>query len=209
MRTKQLMWAVAVAAMGLTTMMLAGCHVQSDQHGDNDNVKISTPFGGLQVKTNDAATAEGLGLPAYPGAQMLKKDKNDESADVEMNFGKLQMRIKTVSYRTNDSSTKVEAFYRTGLQRFGDVIACRDNRPVGAPAQTPEGLTCSSSDNQQSHYSVDDKPAKGELQLKAGSRQHQHIVAIQAEGGATKIELVALDLPGKNSFNNDDDKNGL
>jgi len=195
--------------MGLATMMLAGCHVRKDQHGDSDNVKISTPFGGLQVKTNDAATAEGLGLPLYPGAELLKKDKDNESADVEMSFGKFQMRVKTVSYRTTDPAAKVEAFYRNGLGRFGDVIACRDNRSVGAPVQTHEGLTCNSSDNQQSHYSVDDKPVKGELQLKAGSRQHQHIVALQADGGGTKIELVALDLPSKNSVGNDDDKGGL
>jgi hypothetical protein len=195
-----------VLAAGLAAALLAGCRVESDKHGDSDNVTISTPFGGMQVKTNDAATAEGLGMPVYPGAQLLKKDKDDESADVEMSFGNFQMRVKTVSYRTGDSTGKVEAFYRSGLRRFGDVIACRDNRPVGAPARTQEGLTCDNSDDKQSHNSVDDRPDKGALELKAGSRQHQHIVAVQAEGGGTKIELVALDLPDKNSSDNDEDQ---
>ena len=194
MRTKQGLRIAGVAAAGLAALLLAGCRVESDKHGDSDNVKISTPFGGMQVKTNDAVVVEGLGLPTYPGAQLLKKDKDDGAADVNMNFGSFQLRVKAVSYRTGDSPEKVEAFYRAGLRRFGDVIACRDNRVVGSPARTQEGLTCDN--NNGNHYSVDDKPDKGALELKAGSQQHQHIVEIDAEGGGTKIGLVALDLPG-------------
>jgi hypothetical protein len=42
------------------------------------------------------------------------------------------------------------------------------------------------------------------LELKAGSQQHQHIVGIDAQGGGTKIELVALDLPGDASSESGD-----
>jgi hypothetical protein len=184
-----------VAAAGLAAaLLLAGCRVESDKHGDSDNVKISTPFGGMQVKTNDAVTTEGLGLPAYPGAQLLKKDKDNGAADVNMSFGGFQLRVQAVSYRTGDSPEKVEAFYRAGLRRFGDVIACRDNRAVGTPARTQEGLTCDN--NKENSYTMDDQLIKGELELKAGSNQHQHIVEIEAQGDGTKIGLVALDLPG-------------
>jgi hypothetical protein len=194
-----------VVAAGLAALLLAGCRVQSDKHGDSDNVKISTPFGGMQVKTNDAVVVEDLGLPAYPGAQLVKKDKDDGSADVNMNFGGFQLRVKAVSYQTGDSPEKVEAFYRAGLKRFGDVIACRNNRVVGMPARTQEGLTCDN--NNGNHYSVDDKPEKGALELKAGSQQHQHIVEIDAEGGGTKIGLVALDLPGNATSQSGDEQN--
>jgi hypothetical protein len=46
------------------------------------------------------------------------------------------------------------------------------------------------------------------MELKTGSQQHQHIVALDPDGGGTKIGLVALDLPGKLSFGDskDDDK---
>jgi hypothetical protein len=203
MRTKQGL-RVGVAAAGLAALLLAGCRVQSDKHGDSDNVKISTPFGGMQVKTNDAVVVEGLGLPTYPGAQLLKKDKDDGAADVNMNFGSFQLRVKAVSYRTGDSPEKVEAFYRAGLRRFGDVIACRDNRPVGAPVRTQEGLTCDN--NNGNHYSVDDKPEKGALELKAGSQQHQHIVEIDAQDSGTKIGLVALDLPGEATSQSGDEQ---
>lgn len=204
MRTKQGLRVAGVAAAGLAALLLAGCRVESDKHGDSDNVKISTPFGGMQVKTNDAVVMEGLGLPTYPGAQLLKKDKDDGAADVNMNFGSFQLRVKAVSYQTGDSPEKVEAFYRSGLRRFGDVIACRDNRVVGSPARTQEGLTCDN--NNGNHYSVDDKPEKGALELKAGSQQHQHIVEIEAQGSGTKIGLVALDLPGNATSQSGDEQ---
>jgi hypothetical protein len=205
MRTKQRMQVAGVAAAGLAVALLAGCRVESDKHGDSDDVKIATPFGGMQVKTNDAVVVEGIGLPTYPGAQLVKKDKDDGSADVNMSFGSFQLRVKAVSYRTGDSPEKVETFYRAGLKRFGDVIACRDNRVVGSPARTQEGLTCDN--NNGNHYSVDDKPEKGALELKAGSQQHQHIVEIDAEGGGTKIGLVALDLPGNATSQSGDEQN--
>jgi hypothetical protein len=205
MRTKQKMRVAGVVVAGLAAALLAGCRVQSDKHGDSDNVKISTPFGGMQVKTNDAAAVEGIGLPMYPGAQLVKKDKDDGSADVNMNFGSFQLRVKAVSYQTGDSPEKVEAFYRAGLKQFGDVIACRDNRVVGTPARTLEGLTCDN--NNGNHISVDDKPSKGGLELKAGSQQHQHIVEIDAEGGGTKIGLVSLDLPGEATSQSGDEQN--
>ncbi len=205
MRTKQRMRVAGVVAAGLAVALLAGCRVQSDKHGDSDDVKIATPFGGMQVKTNDAVVVEGIGLPTYPGAQLVKKDKDDGAADVNMSFGSFQLRVKAVSYRTGDSPEKVETFYRAGLKRFGDVIACRDNRVVGTPARTQEGLTCDN--NSGNHYSVDNKPEKGALELKAGSQQHQHIVEIDAEGGGTKIGLVALDLPGDATSQSGDEQN--
>lgn len=192
-------------AAGMATVLLAGCQIDTHKNGDSDNVKISTPFGGLQVKTNDAVVADTIGLPAYPGAQAVKKDKDNGAADVNMSFGAFQLRVKAASYRTGDSPDKVEAFYRSGMRRFGDVIACRDEHVVGSPAKTFGGLTCDHTGG--NHVSVEDHPSKGELELKAGSKQHQHIVSIEADGGGTKIGLVALDLPGKMSSGGDGDDN--
>jgi hypothetical protein len=76
---------------------------------------------------------------------------------------------------------------------------------VGTPARTQEGLTCNN--NKQNNYTADDQLIKGELELKAGSQQHQHIVGIDAQGGGTKIELVALDLPGDESSDDGDNQN--
>ena len=200
MRTNQ---TAAVAMMIATTALISGCRIESDKHGDNDNVKIATPFGGMSVKTNDAAVVEGLGLQVYPGAELVKKDKNNGAADVNMSFGSFQLRVKAASYRTQDSPDQVTTFYRKALGRYGDVILCQNDKPVGSSTQTAEGLTC---DNEKgNHISVNDDMS-GKMELKAGSKLHQHIVAIDPEGNGTKFGLVALDLPGHLSFGDKDDK---
>lgn len=188
MRVMQMTATLAIVA----TVMTSGCRVESNKQGGNDNVKIATPFGGMQVKTNDTTVLEGMGLPAYPGAVLVKKDKDHGSADVNMSFGSFRLRVKAASYQTPDSPDTVEAFYRKALQRYGDVIKCSNDKPVGEPTRTREGLTCS--DNNK-HIEIDDDMSK-KMELKAGSRQHQHIVAINPEGTGTKLGLVALDLPG-------------
>ncbi len=81
-----------VATMIAAATLMSGCRIESDKKNGNDNVKIATPFGGMTVKTNDNVVAEGLGLPVYPGAELVKKDKNNGAADVNMSFGSFQLR---------------------------------------------------------------------------------------------------------------------
>lgn len=188
MRVKLTAGAMLIAGM----VLVSGCRIESNKQGGDDNVKIATPFGGMQVKTNDDTVLQGMGLPAYPGAVLVKKDNDHGAADVNMNFGNFHLRVKAASYRTTDSPDKVEAFYRKALGRYGDVIQCSNDRPVGEPTHTTEGLTC---DNDKKHVSINDDMSR-KMELKAGSKQHQHIVAINPEGTGTKLGLVALDLPG-------------
>ena len=124
----------------------------------------------------------------------MKKDKDDGSADVDLNFGSYHLGVKAASYQTPDSPDKVEAFYRGALKRYGDVIACRNSNAVGKPVRTFEGLTCDS--HEGNHVQVNDHPDKHSLELKTGSEQRQRIVEIEPNGGGTKFSLVALDLPG-------------
>src|SRR5580700_10455381 len=150
-----------------------GCRIESNKKGDNDNVKISTPFGGMSVKTNDAAVQDGLGLPPYPGAELVKKDKNNGAADVNLSFGSFQLRVKAASYRTTDAPSQVTAFYREALARYGDVLTCSNDKPVGNPTHTRDGLTCNN--EKDNHVRVNDD-ITGKTELKAGSKTHQHIV---------------------------------
>jgi hypothetical protein len=191
-----------VAALFLATMFMSGCRIEKDKHGDSENVKVATPFGGMTVKTNQAAV-DGIGLPVYPGAELVKKkDKDDGAADINMSFGSFTLRVKAASYRTSDSPDLVAAFYRKALGRFGDVIQCQNDKPVTSQTRTAEGLTCA--DDHKDHVKVDND-LSGKLELKAGSQQHQHIVGIDPDGTGTKIGLVALDLPGHVSIGGDDD----
>jgi hypothetical protein len=170
---------MAAAAVIVGTAMMSGCRIDSHKDGDKENVKIATPFGGLQVKTNDSVV-EGIGLPIYPGAELVKKkDKDSGAADVNLSFGSFQLRVKAASYRTTDGPDKLAAFYREALKRYGDVIQCSKDKPVGAPTRTAEGLTCN--EDHDSHAKVNDDMS-GKMELKAGSKQHQHIVAGRSLG---------------------------
>jgi hypothetical protein len=202
------------ALLGCLTLaaFLAGCrvHVDKDANGEEKNVQVDTPFGGVHVNT-DQTTAADLGLPVYPGAEIVRDNDNDKSADVHMGFGQWELRVKVVNYTTSDSQDKVVAFYKHALGRYGDVIACQNGSPVGQPAVTAEGLNCSDNDstvnvNTDGHSHGYHGGSKG-FELKAGSQRHQHIVGFESSApGETRFSLVALDLPagsGSNSGKSD------
>jgi hypothetical protein len=180
------------------TAGMAGCrvHVDKDSNGQEKTVQVDTPFGGVHVNT-DQTTAADLGLPVYPGAQAAKADDKHKSADVHVGFGEWELRVRAASYETSDAPDKVTAFYKKALGRYGDVITCQGNSPVGAPATTSEGLTCA--DDKGGNVKIDRSDygsSKNGLELKAGSKRHQHIVGFEdPKDSRTRFALVALDLP--------------
>ncbi len=188
---------------------LAGCrvHVDKDSNGQEKTVQVDTPFGGVHVNT-DQTTATDLGLPAYPGAQVVKDKDNNQSADVHMGFGEWQLRVRAVSYETADSRDKVVDFYKKALARYGDVLTCQGNAPIGTPTVTAEGLSCSDegraqikTDGGKTQFKFNSKDSgidldKTSLELKAGSKRHQHVVGFEnTTTGRTRFAMVALDLP--------------
>ena len=192
MRTTGLLTGVVLLAV------IAGCRVQVEKgkNGEDKNVKVDTPFGGVHVNT-DQTTAADLGLPAYPGAQTVTDNDKHKSADVHLGFGEWELRVRAVSYSTPDKQDQVLAFYKKALARYGEVITCENKAAVGTPAATSEGLTCDEDHGakvqvDQGDYSLN----KGSLELKAGSKRHQHIVGFEhPKDGQTRFALVALDLP--------------
>ena len=193
MRKTTILLAGLALAAGLT-----GCwvHVDKNSDGEEKKVQVDTPFGGIHVNTNQTSASD-LGLPVYPGAQQRADDDKHKSADVHLGFGEWELRVRAVSYSTSDTQEQVTAFYKKALGRYGDVITCQGNAPVGTPTKTSEGLTCS--DDNGNHVRVnrgDYGSDKNGLELKAGSKRHQHIVGFEdPKDGQTRFALVALDLP--------------
>ena len=177
-------------------LLATGCHVQveKDANGKEKNVKIDTPIGGLHVRSDDTSAAD-VGLPPYPGATIAPDKDGDKSADVHMGFGDFQLRVKVVNYQTPDSQDKVLAFYQKALGRFGDVIRCQGDQPVGTPIVTREGLNCTE-DHGNTHVQIGGRDVSADLTLRAGSRHHQHILGIEQNSGAgTRYALIELQLP--------------
>lgn len=179
-------------AAALVLCSLAGCRVSSHNHGKDNNVEIGTPFGSMHVKTDQSANLSGLGITPYPGATPFQdhgKDQDSDAADINMSFGSFHLGVKASSYFSSDSQAKILSFYRRDLARYGTVLECDSNKPVGEPARTAQGLTCDEDGNNHGHSGLG-------LELRAGSPQHQHIVGLESSGDGNKIGLVALDLPG-------------
>jgi hypothetical protein len=192
------------AATALTLLLpLVGCMVQTrkGENGDKD-VAISTPLGGMSVKTDSNTVSRKVGLPLYPGAVLEKKKGDDSgSADVDMNFGAFHLRVLAMGFTSTDSPDKIRDFYKKALSRYSDVIECKNKQPVGTPVKTGLGLTCTD-DNHVKNGNRNDDGDKNENQLKAGSPSRQHIVSFKAEGSGTHFGLIALELPRGDS--NDD-----
>jgi hypothetical protein len=189
--------ALCLAFAAAVATSLAGCRVQVDKdaNGQEKNVQVDTPFGGVHVNT-DQVTATDLGLSVYPGAKLVNDNENHKSADVHMGFGEWQMRVRAVSYSTNDSQDKVTAFYKKELGRYGDVITCQGNTAVGTPSVTSDGLNCGDSNGPKVQVDGRDFGSGNGLTLKAGSKRHQHILGFEnPQEGQTRFALVALDLP--------------
>ena len=179
----------------LLLLPLAGCMVRSKKGTDgNSDVDISTPLGGMTVKTDSASVQNKLGVPLYPGAVAEKKSGSDNgSADVNMDFGSFHLRVLAMGFTSSDSPAKVSEFYRKALSQYSDVIACQHQKPVGTPVKTGLGLTCA--DDNHIHASVREGNDSEETALKAGSPSRQHIVSFRRDGSGTRFGLVSLELP--------------
>lgn len=177
-----------------TLLSVLGCHVQVDKgkNGDDKTVRVDTPLGGLHVRS-DQTSAGDLGLPVYPGAQVTPDNEGDKSADVHLGFGQWQLRVLVVSYNTPDPKEKVIDFYKNAMGRFGDVIECQGNRPVGKVSMTSEGLSCNEESRGQVHVNGMDNDSG--FTLRAGSRRHQRLFALKNSDEGTRFALIELQLP--------------
>jgi len=190
--------ALRLAILAAACFFLAGCSISHNKNGDGDNVRMSTPFGSMHIKTDKDANIAGIGLTTYPGSVPVKEHdgKKSDAADINLNFGDFHLGVKAASFQTSDSPDKVEAFYRKDMARYGEILKCEGKNTVGQPTRTAAGLTCSQNEDHHPHGIHIDANDASHLELRAGSPEHEHIVGIQPKDGGTKIGLVALDLPG-------------
>jgi hypothetical protein len=187
-------------ALSLSFVALTGCMVSTQKNGSGDkDVALTTPLGGMSVKTDSSAVQAKIGLPLYPGAVLEHKKSDDNgAADVNMSFGAFHLRVLAMSFTSTDSPEKIDAFYRKALSQYSDVIECRGKQPVGTPTQTGLGLTCS--DDKKVNVGDDTHDKSDETELRAGSRSREHIVSYSRQGTGTKFGLVWIELPrGDNS----------
>jgi hypothetical protein len=135
------------------------------------------------------ATPKEVGLPVYPGAK-LHKDEKDDSASVRMGIwgSTFGFKLAVMKMESNDAPEKIAEFYKKVLAKYGTVLNCSD---ASQKASTKEK---SGSSNQLE--CDDDKPEKGGLLFKAGTKEKQHLVAIQPNGQGSLFQLVYVEARG-------------
>lgn len=143
---------------------------------------------GTGVVFSKQATPKEVGLPAYPGAKLHKDEKND-SAGVQMGIwgGSFGFKLAVMKMESNDTPEKIAEFYRKALAKYGTVLNCSEaSQQAKDKDESSNKLTCE-----------DDKPEKGGLVFKAGTKEKQHVVAIQANGTGSLFQLVYVEARGE------------
>src|SRR2546430_6342847 len=192
MRRLQLSFVFMLAAAFL---LLAGCNVnvKKNDNGEDKNVDIDTPFGGIHVKKG--ADVRDTGLPVYPGAKPKEKsdsDSDEKSANVDISTSAFGLKVVAIEYQTSDAPGKVIGFYKDKLKQFGTVLECHTSHKNHTYGHTShksnsnsEELKCEGDDNGKT------------IELKAGTESNQHIVSIDPQEKGSDFALGYVRLRGK------------
>jgi len=145
--------------------------------------------GSVGVLLRNQATAKEVGLPIYPGARP-HKDKSNDSPATQLGLwgGTFGFKLVVLKLESADAPDKIAEFYRKALGKYGTVLDC------SAPSQTTGDRGKSGSSKQLE--CGDDKPEKGAMVFKAGTKEKQHIVAIQPNGKGSVFQLLYVEARG-------------
>jgi hypothetical protein len=144
---------------------------------------------GAGVTFSKQATAKDVGLPVYPGAK-ARKDEKDDSASVQMGLwgGSFGFKLAVMKMESSDAPEKIAEYYKKALAKYGTVMNCSDG------SQKTDGKDKIGSSNKLE--CDEDKPEKGGMLYKAGTKEKQHIVAVQANGTGSLFQLVYVEARG-------------
>ena len=189
----QVFGSVALGFATLATILLPGCsiNVKKEQDGQDKQVDISTPVGGIHV--SKGANVADVGLAVYPGARLKQNDSdgNDKSANVNISSFGFGLKVVAMEYQSDDSPAKLVAYYKGQLQKYGKVLECHTshfevNPDIKGSDHESHELTCEGSSGNN-------------VELKVGTKENQHIVAVEPDGKGSSFSLVYVRTHGKDA----------
>jgi hypothetical protein len=187
----------STAAFAILLSQPAGAQ-QTDSGSQDKKLDVRSSVGDVHVG-NDG-DARGTGLPAYPGARLRHDDKNDSNANLAIFTAAFGMKLVVAHYDSDDSPSKLIAYYRDKLKKYGKVLECHTNEHGGdvhvnaGHHDSPE-----SNESDSKELKCDSDNTGKTIELKVGTEDHQHVVAIEpAEKGAgSTFALVYVHTRGK------------
>ena len=181
-----------VSMMALAFVALAACsvNVKKNGAGEDQNVDIKTPFGGIHV--NENADVRDTGLAVYPGARQMQKNNSEDkkSANVDISTSAFGLKVVAVEYESDDPPSKLVAYYQDQLKKYGKVLQCH----TSGHGETYTG--------DHGHGASEELKCEGDnrgttIELKAGTESNQRIVSIEPKGKGSDFGLVYVRLRGK------------
>ncbi len=182
---------VALVCAVLPLILLPACsvNVKKEKDGDDKQVDIKTPMGGIHV--SKGVDPQEVGIPVYPGAKLKDKDSDGDNKSANVNISGFGYGLKVVAlqYESGDSPAKVVDYYKDQLAKYGSVLVCHTTHlDLNTDTKGHNGgsreLTCEGKDG------VD-------IELKVGTKENQHIVAVEPQGSGSSFSLVYVRTHGK------------
>jgi hypothetical protein len=190
-RTRFQVFALGFATLAVLALSACSINVKKEKNGEDKQVDINTLVGGIHVsKGADAADA---GIAVYPGARLKQEspDGNDKSANVNISSFGFGLKVVALEYRSDDAPDKVVAYYRDQLKKYGKVLECHTshlnvNPDIKGSDHASHELTCEGSSGSN-------------IELKVGTKEDQHIVAVEPDGKGSSFSLVYVRTHGKDA----------
>jgi hypothetical protein len=179
--------AVGVLVLGLLSVAALPLGAQDKKDSDKSESEMGRNSVGFMASKE--VSAKDVGLPLYPGARP-HNEKSDESPGVQFGLwgGASGFKLAVLKLESNDAPEKVAVFYRRALAKYGKVLDCGDSSK--AASEKPKGISSNELGCDE------DRPDKGELVLKAGTKEEQHVVGIKTSGDLTVFQLVYVEARG-------------
>ena len=163
-----------------------------DSGTQNKNLDIRSSAGDLHVGSD--ADARKTGLPLYPGARLKSDDENRNQANLSLLTAAFGMKLVVANYDSDDAPAKIIDFYRDKLKKFGKVLECHSQKHGGDLEVHDDGK-----DSKDSKELKCDENSGPVTELKVGTEDNQHIVAIEPRdaGKGSTFALVYVYTRGK------------
>jgi hypothetical protein len=190
-------WATTLSGIALAGILALApnslCSQEKPQKGASKDKELSVTVQGPDTDAglivSARATAKEAGLPVYPGSIPHKDPDKDDSPAAKLGLwgSSFGFKLVVLKMESKDAPRKVADYYQKALAKYGPVLDCTN------AARTPE----TNDDKSNKLTCGDDKPDKGGMLFKAGTKEKQHIVGVQPSGSGTVFQLLYIEARGE------------
>jgi len=168
-------------ALGIAAPVLS-----QDTASKDKSLDVRSSVGDLHVGKD--ADAKKVGLPLYPGARLKSSGEDQDQANLSIATESFGMKLVVANYVSDDVPGKLLDFYRDKLKKYGKVLECHSAKL---------GDVSSHDDDKDSNKSKElkcDENSGPVTELKVGTEDNQHIVAVEPGEGSkgSKFALIYL-----------------